>query len=88
MFSVISGWLFCIDSSFILVEEVATASKEFEIIPVNGDPLILTDSVAALADNSLSWTANNIDYYLTSTKLSADELMTIAQSMGNVALEK
>lgn len=76
------------DKSFILVEEVATASKEFEVIPVNGDPLLLTDSIAALSDNSLTWTSNNIDYYLTSAKLSTDELMTIAQSMGNVALEK
>ncbi len=76
------------DKSFILVEEAANASKEFEIIPVNGDPLILSDSVAALSDNSLSWTANNIDYYLTSSNLSSDELMTIAESMGNVALEK
>ena len=76
------------DKSFILVEEAANVSKEFEIIPVNGDPLILSDSVAALSDNSLSWTSNNIDYYLTSSNLSTDELMTIAESMGNVALEK
>ncbi len=76
------------DKSFILVEEPATVSKEFEIIPVNGDPLFLTDSVAALSDNSLSWTADNVDYYLTSSNLSTEELMTIATSMGNVALEK
>ncbi len=76
------------DKSFILVEEAANASKEFEIIPVSGDPLLLTDSVAALSNNSLTWTSNNIDYYLTSNNLASDELMTIAQSMGNVALEK
>lgn len=76
------------DKSFILVEEAATASKEFEIIPVAGDPLLLTDSVAALSNNSLTWTSDNVEYYLTSSNLASDELMTIAQSLGNVALEK
>ena len=73
------------DKSFILVEEAANVSKEFEIIPVNGEPLILADSVAALSDNSLSWTSNNVEYYLTSSNIAPDELMTIAESMGNVA---
>ncbi len=76
------------DKSFILVEEAASASKEFEIIPVAGDPLLLTDSVAALSNNSLSWTSDNVEYYLTSNNLASEELMTIAQSLGNVALEK
>ena len=76
------------DKSFILVEEAANVSKEFEVIPVNGDPLLLTDSVAALSDNSLSWISNNVEYYLTSNTLTTDEMMSVAQSMGTVALEK
>ncbi len=76
------------DKSFVLVEEASEVSKEFEVIPVSGDPLILSNTIAALSDNTLSWSANNIDYYLTSSNLSTDEMMTIAQSMGNTALSK
>lgn len=76
------------DKSFVLVQEEASVSKEFEITPVSGDPLLLTNTVAALSDNSLSWTTNNKDYYLTSNNLSTDELMTIAESMGSTALSK
>lgn len=71
------------DSSFILVEEAATVSKEFEIIPVSGDPLLIFSSIGALSDNSLSWFENNKEYYLTSSNLSTDELMTIAGSLGS-----
>ncbi len=71
------------DSSFILVQEDATVSKEFEIIPVSGEPLILSNSIAALSDNSLTWHDNGKEYYLTSSNLSSDELMTIASSLGN-----
>lgn len=76
------------DKSFVLVEEAANVAKEFEIVPVNGDPFLLTDTVAALSDNSISWISNNVEYYITSNELSSNELMTIAESMGVVSLGK
>ena len=69
------------DSPFTLVEEKATAKSEFEIIPVYGEPLMLSEVVGALSSNSLYWTSNNIDYYLSSDKLSGTELLTIAESI-------
>jgi len=70
------------DKNFVLVEEKASVSDEFEIIPVYGDPLIVSDTIGALGSNSLSWTKNNINYYLAGTDLSTKELLTIGESIG------
>lgn len=73
------------DKNFVLVEEVATVSPEFEIIPVYGDPLMLNDTIAALSENSLYWTSNNINYYLAGNDLSNEEILNIARNMSNTA---
>mgnify|MGYP004433918071 CR=1 FL=1 len=69
------------DSPFVLIEEVSHRFDELEIIPVNGEPLILSDSVGAISDNSLYWTSNGIDYYLSSNSIDSRELMTIAEGL-------
>jgi outer membrane lipoprotein-sorting protein len=69
------------DSPFTLVEEKSVANSEFEIIPVYGEPLMLSETMGALSSNSLYWTSNNVDFYLSSDKLSATELLTIAESI-------
>ena len=69
------------DSPFTLVEEKSMAKSEFEIIPVYGEPLMLSEVVGALSSNSLYWTSNNVDFYLSSDKLSGTELTTIAESI-------
>ena len=71
------------DKDFVLIEETARIAKEFEIIPVFGDPMMVYDTVAALSANSLSWTLGTIDYYLASNELSPEEMITIAASLGN-----
>ena len=71
------------DKNFILVEERALIRPTFEVIPVYGEPQMVNDSIAALGANSLSWTANNVDYYLASNDLSQSELLAIAKSLGN-----
>lgn len=75
------------DSPFTLIEEKTVASSEFEIIPVYGEPLMLSETFGALSNNSLSWTSNNVDFYLSSNKLSATELATIAESINSSTLE-
>ncbi len=74
------------DKPFMLVEEVSRANDEFEVIPVYGDPLMLGDSIGALSANSLYWTSNNVDYYITSESLSGEELLTIAEGLGNTSV--
>ena len=78
------------DKNFVLIEEVANVSEEFEIIPVYGDPLMLSNTIGALSTNSLSWSHNNVDYYLASNDLSTSEILSIADSLSvaNVVQEK
>lgn len=73
------------DKSFVLVEEVAVASNEFEIIPVYGDPLMLNDTIAALSENSLYWTSNQVSYYLAGNDLTTDEILNIAKNMNQTS---
>jgi len=70
------------DKNFVLVEEKASVSDEFEIIPVYGDPLIISDTIGALGTNSLSWTKDNISYYLAGNDLTTRELLSIGESIG------
>lgn len=71
------------NKNFVLIEEVANASSEFEIIPVYGDPIMLSDTIAAKSANSMYWTSEGLSYYLTSSDLSTEEMVTIAESLGN-----
>ena len=71
------------DKNFILIEEASKSYEEFEVIPVYGDPLMLSNTIGALSSNSLSWTVDNVDYYLASNDLSSSEILTIADSLNN-----
>lgn len=71
------------DKNFVLIEEIANISNDFEIIPVYGEPVMLSDTIAAKSASSMYWTSNNISYYLTSSDLSTEEMVTIAESLGN-----
>ena len=68
---------------FILVEEASNMNDTLDIIPVNGEPLFLGSTIGAISDNSIYWTSNGVDYYLTSKTLDASEMMTIAESLEN-----
>jgi len=74
------------DKNFVLIEEVANISEEFEIIPVYGEPVMLGDTIAAKSANSMYWTSEGLSYYLTSSDLSTEEMVTIAESLGNTKL--
>ncbi len=74
------------DKNFVLIEEKAVSASVMEVIPVYGEPLLLSESVGALSANSLSWDANDMSYYLASTELTPSEMMLIANSLGNETL--
>ena len=71
------------DKNFVIVEESASIAKDFEIIQVFGDPLMLDNSIGALSSNSISWQSNNISYYLVSSDLSTSEMVSVAKSLGS-----
>ncbi len=74
------------EKNFVLIEEASKVKEEFEIVPVYGDPLMLSNTIGALSNNSLSWTSNKVDYYLASNDLSTDEILTIADSLNGSSL--
>ncbi len=69
------------DKSFVLVEEKAVSNPVFEIIPVYGDPLMINDTIGAISNNSLTWTKDNISYYLAGNDLTTSELLNIGKSI-------
>lgn len=73
------------DKNFVLIEEASKVKDEFEVIPVYGDPMMLNNTIGALSTNSLSWTANNVDYYLASNDLTTAEILTIADSLNGTS---
>lgn len=71
------------EKNFVLVEEVAHPLKEFEIIPIYGDPHIMATSVAAVGANSVYFSVDQIDYYIASNEMSSEEMLNVAASLGN-----
>ena len=71
------------DKNFVIVEETASKASSFEVIPVFGDPLMLDKTIGALSSNSISWNSENISYYLVSSDLSSNEMVSVAKSLGN-----
>jgi len=76
------------EKPFLLVEETISIPNELEIIPTFGEPCILTDTVAALTDTSITWSSNGVDYYLVSDVMSQDELLEIARSVSVIPTMK
>ena len=69
------------DKNFVLIEEASNVYSEFEMIPVYGDLVFMSGGIGALANNSLSWSSNRVDYYLTSNDLSPEEAINVAESL-------
>lgn len=71
------------DKNFVIIEQSSVLNNDHEIVPVYGEPLMLNDTIAALSNNSMYWTKNDVDYYLASDDLTTDEMVFIASSLGN-----
>ena len=71
---------------FMIIEEMIKPSKDMEVTSVYGEPLLLSTAVAALGDNSLEWCSNNINYYISSSYLTSEEMMTIAESLNTASV--
>ena len=69
------------EKPFLLVEETVSVFDELTIVPTNGEPYLLQDTLGTLTNNSLTWTSGAMEYYLVSDVLSQQELVEIAQSI-------
>lgn len=76
------------DKEFMLIEETVNVSGEHEIIPVSGDLDIVTDVVGNVSEQEVSWISGNIEYYLTSSSLTKEELLEVANSISVLPVSK
>ncbi len=74
------------EKGFTLVEETASYSKEFSVIPTYGEPMLVNDTIGAVTDNSLNWISGNVEYYLVSDVMNTEELLDIANSINATAV--
>ena len=76
------------DNPFMLVQETVNVENEPSTTLVDGDPLIIADSVAAVNDYSINWVSNGIEYYLVSSDLESEELVSVASSIAVMPVGK
>ena len=76
------------NNPFMFVEETSNVEKDFKTIPTNGEPEIVGDTIGVLSDNSITWSSNGVDYYVTSNTLSDKELLTVANSINVMPVGK
>lgn len=75
------------DNPFMIVEETANKEASVLTIPMYGEPYIVTGSVGALSDSSLTWVNNDVEFYVVSDVLNQNELIDIANSLSVAALK-
>ena len=46
----------------------------------------MADTIGAISANSLYWTSDGIDYYISSSSLNNEELMTIAEGLTGTSI--
>ena len=76
------------DNPFMLVQETSAKEKEMVTIPVYGKPEIIGDTIGMVSENSISWSSNGVDYYVTSKNLSEKEMLTVANSINVLPVGK
>lgn len=76
------------DRSFTLIQETIGLSEEFVTLPVEGDPYLIADSVAAKTDSTMTWYSNGVEYFLASENLEEQELISVAKSISVLPVGK
>ncbi|KAB2328575.1 outer membrane lipoprotein carrier protein LolA [Cytobacillus depressus] len=69
------------EKSFTIVQEKAVAMPVTSFTNVNGEPVDLGFTIAALSNNTIKWTYNGVDYVIASNDLTKEELIEVAQSV-------
>lgn len=76
------------ENPFTIVQEAASVAEEMLTIPMYGEPYIITDTVGALSDNSVSWVSNGVEFYVVSDKLNSEQLLDVANSINTMTVGK
>ena len=76
------------DSPFMLVEETVSVDNEINTSVIYGDPYLVSDTLGAVTDYSVSWISNGVEYYLVSDVMDYTELIEVAESISVNAIAK
>jgi len=71
------------EKAYTLMQEKAEIVNAVNMssVYVKGDPVDLGFTIGALTENTLTWTANGVEYLLASDKLTKEEMVMIAKSV-------
>ena len=76
------------DTSFTIVEETITVSKELDMDISNGEPNMIIDTVGSLSPYTINWISNDIEYTVLSNDISGEELYKVAKSISKSYITK
>ena len=76
------------DNPFVFVQETSPVSADMTITPVDGEPVLLASGIGALTDSSVTWIDDNIEYYITATSLSQEEMLSVVNSVSVMPIGK
>ena len=69
------------EKEFIVVQEPAVRADNKMPVSIEGDPVDLGFTVAALTENSIRWESEGVSFFIASDTLTQDELIEVAGSM-------
>ena len=73
---------------FVFVQETSKMNDNMVITPVEGEPVLLTSGVGAITDSSVSWIDNNVEYYVMTSSLSQEEMLSVVNSVSVMPIGK
>jgi len=75
------------DKPFVLVQETAYSGED-TIIPTAGEPSFILDTIGSVSENTVNWVSNGIEYYISSSALTQEELLEVANSLSVMPVGK
>ena len=69
------------EKEFIVVQEPAVRADNKVQVSIEGDPVDLGFTIAALTENSIRWESEGVSFFIASNSLTQDELIEVAGSM-------
>lgn len=76
------------DHPFMIVQETAKVAEDLLTIPMYGEPYIVTGTVGAMSDSSITWVNNGVEFYVVSDVLNSNELLQVANSISVASVSK
>lgn len=76
------------ESPFVFIQETSPVSEEMSVLPVDGEPILLASGIGALTDSSITWIEDNIEYYITTTDLTEEEMLEVVNSVSVMPIGK